>query len=159
MLMTDAMTRGITRKRTGFKAWASSASISSPTTIVPISAAMAAPANPVSTIAAISGPSSRKTATPVIFATSSLLPKSSRGGAICSTRMRPTHPETREMMNSDRTPDPHDLRHDRRPPEPHLSLHRPAEDPMDDLDDQEPGRPNLIEDLKEPFAQRSDNPD
>ncbi len=44
-------------------ATAVSASISSPTTMVPISAAMLAPANPVSTTAPISGPSSRKMAT------------------------------------------------------------------------------------------------
>ena len=55
-----ASTRGTTRKRIGWIACASSASISSETTIVPISAAMLAPAKPVSTIALTSGPSSRK---------------------------------------------------------------------------------------------------
>ena len=46
-------------------ACASRASISSLTTIVPISAAMLAPANPVSTIALTSGPNSRKIATEI----------------------------------------------------------------------------------------------
>ena len=69
-----ASTRGMTRKRTGLRAWASRASISSPTTIVPSSAAIAAPAKPVSTIAAINGPSSRRIATPRMFAERSLLP-------------------------------------------------------------------------------------
>ena len=69
-----ASTRGTTRKRTGWIACASRASISSETTIVPISAAMLAPAKPVSTIALTSGPSSRKTATEMMSATRSRAP-------------------------------------------------------------------------------------
>ena len=103
-LTVVAMTRGTTRKRTGFRAWASRASISSPTTIVPSSAAMAAPAKPVSTIAAMSGPSSRSTATPMMFAILSVCPSSESGGSICRARMKPMHAQTSMTMPMERTP-------------------------------------------------------
>ena len=50
---------GVTRKWIGLIAMVSSASISSVTFIVPISAAKAEPERPMTTIAVISGPSSR----------------------------------------------------------------------------------------------------
>ena len=83
---------------------ASRASTSSPTTIVPISAAMEAPANPTITMAAISGPSSRNTETPTRLATLSVWPYCSSVGDVCSARMMPIDPLTSITMEMDRTP-------------------------------------------------------
>ena len=83
---------------------ASSASTSSPTTMVPISAAIDAPAKPTMTIAAMSGPSSRKTDTPTRFATLSVWPYCSRVGEVCRARIMPMEPLTSITMEIDRTP-------------------------------------------------------
>ncbi len=83
---------------------ASRASTSSPTTMVPISAAMDAPAKPTITMAAISGPSSRNTETPTRLATLSVWPYCSRVGDVCSARMIPIDPLTSITMEMDRTP-------------------------------------------------------
>ena len=83
---------------------ASSASTSSPTTMVPISAAIEAPAKPTMTMAAMSGPSSRKTETPTRLATLSVWPYCSRVGDVCSARMMPMEPLTSITIEIDLTP-------------------------------------------------------
>ena len=80
-----ASTRGTTRNRTGWIAAARSALTSSPTTIVPSSAAMLAPANPVKTIAPTSGPSSLKILTAIRSAVFPRRPIGSARSAISAT--------------------------------------------------------------------------
>ena len=58
-MKTMAMNFGVTRKWTGSMAMVSKASISSETFMVPISAAKAEPERPITTMAVMSGPSSR----------------------------------------------------------------------------------------------------
>ena len=66
-----------------------SASISSLTFIVPISAAKAEPERPARMIAVISGPSSRSTASATAFATQISAPKSRKATAVWKARITP----------------------------------------------------------------------
>ena len=69
IMSMQATSLGATRKGTGSSAEVSRAIISSLTFMVPISAAMAAPANPLIITAASSGPSSRTMDTPTTLPT------------------------------------------------------------------------------------------
>ena len=91
---TAASTRGTTRKRTGSRPIVESASISSLTFIVPISAANAEPERAVSRIAAISGPSSRSIEIPSRSATKISAPKRCIGIAPWKARIRPSRKPT-----------------------------------------------------------------
>ena len=104
IIMAVATTRGTTRKRIGLIASASSASISSLTDMLPSSAAMLAPAKPVSTIAPISGPNSRNTAMAMMSATFGVAPYSFNTGAICSARIAPMQKTTKVTMGMLFTP-------------------------------------------------------
>ena len=68
-MTSSASTFGVTRKRVRSRPMAASASTSSETFIVPISAANAAPERPAAMIAVISGPSSRVIDRPTRLAT------------------------------------------------------------------------------------------
>ncbi len=103
-MIAVASTRGTTRYRIGLMAWARKAVISSPTTIVPISAAMLAPAKPVSVIAPISGPSSRNVAMAMRSARRFFAPYCSRIGLICRARITPMQNVTRLTTGTARTP-------------------------------------------------------
>ena len=69
VMTTAASTRGTTRNRTGSSPMVLSASISSRTFMVPISAAKAEPERPARIIAVIRGPISRSTDKPIMLAT------------------------------------------------------------------------------------------
>ena len=104
VMIIEARTRGTTRNRTGLIAWERSALSSSLTAIVPISAAMEAPAKPVSTIAPTSGPSSRKNAIPMMDAIWSPAPYCSRMGTIWRERITPMAKVTSMTTPIDLTP-------------------------------------------------------
>ena len=72
--------------------------------MVPNSAAMLAPAKPVSTMAETSGPSSRPTAMAMMSATLLAAPYCLRIGAICNARIAPMQNRTRQTMGMLRTP-------------------------------------------------------
>src|ERR1035438_8195856 len=81
---------GTTRNATGSRAMVSSASSSSVTRIVPISAAKAEPDRPMTTIAVISGPSSRVMEMDTRLATNCMAPRRCNWYAPCNAMMTPT---------------------------------------------------------------------
>src|SRR5215467_1877547 len=95
---------GVTRKSTGCMAIVSSASISSETFIVPISAANAEPERPITTIAVMSGPSSLVIEMATAFATKVMAPSFRSSYALCSARIKPIKNVMRERIGSARTP-------------------------------------------------------
>ena len=78
---------GATRKRTGSSAMVSSASISSFTFMVPISAANAEPERPITMIAVINGPSSRVIEMATALATNCMAPSLRSSYAPCRARI------------------------------------------------------------------------
>ena len=82
----------------------SSASISSVTLIVPISAAKAEPERPITTIAVINGPSSRVIEIATAFATKVMAPNFRSSYALCSARISPMKNVMSERIGSALTP-------------------------------------------------------
>ena len=99
-----AMNFGATRNDTGLIAIVCSASISSVTFIVPISAANAEPERPMTTIAVISGPSSRVIEIATAVATRSIAPNLRNSYALCSARINPIKNVMSDRIGSARTP-------------------------------------------------------
>ena len=95
---------GVTRKCTGLIAMVSSASISSVTFMVPISAANAEPERPITTMAVIKGPSSRVIETATAVATRFIAPNFRSSYAACKARINPIKNVISERMGSARTP-------------------------------------------------------
>ena len=104
VISSAAMIRGATRKRTGSRPIVVSASTSSLTFIVPISAANAAPERPASRIAVISGPSSRSIASPTRSATKISAPNLRIGTADWKARITPSRNEISATIGSASAP-------------------------------------------------------
>ena len=104
VISSAAMTRVVTRKRTGSRPIVVSASTSWLTFIVPISAANAAPERPASRMAVISGPSSRSIARPIRSATKISAPNFFIGIADWKARITPSRNEISATIGSASAP-------------------------------------------------------
>src|SRR6267143_1632759 len=91
---------GVTRKWIGLIAIVSSASISSVTFMVPISAAKAEPERPITTMAVINGPSSLDIDNATALGTMFMAPNLLSSYALCNARIKPMKYVIRERIGN-----------------------------------------------------------